>query len=487
MSDFPGLLRAYVAEQSDRAEARATVDPGVQVRLVAGRARRRRAARAGAIAGAAAVVVLAAAAGVVAVTRPDPLPPVESPTPVVSPRPTPSPAPTPSPTETAEADAVEGSVTVHPYLPPVEALPAGLLAQTTPDWLLLQYRAWGPDGEDASPTVLYLRDPGGRLYEVPVPAEVLALDYWWPADWTPGTSRLLVAAYVDADDTVGTFEVDLAGGAVTPAPTSTNARVLLAGDGYLEVVEDGGRTTVRALDASGAVQGSVGPFAPVELRATDLTSLGWAVNPSHTRLLVDAADGLRLYDVTAGLRELPTTAVHRPGPPDGWCSAEAWLDDDRFTLACNQWFALEGGGEGLADEIHVVDLAAGSSTLVAGGAAKVGGALTLDDVSGTWNIGGSVALLRDGTRGQTCPGRLVRPDGATTTDLPAPAGLATIYGVVGDLVVGATSEACDTYVDEIGFDAVTGAQVSLVPRVAGAEGDQVELVLRDATRARILW
>lgn len=493
--EFSELLRRFAASE-ERAAAASAPDAAGEVLALAGRVRRRRLARTGAVAAAGAAAVLVGAVAVYGATRPGPVPPADDPTFVQTSTPTPSPSasPTPSPSpslspEPTDEPAADRGVTVHPLLPLAQELPPGLLDATTSAWRMTWYQAVAESG--VSPAVLYLTSPDGVLYEVPVPDDVKPApgsdsgEEWGVVDWVAGSSRALM--YSAGPGSTGVVLVDLETGAVSDVDLPDDARLLLAPGGILQVTGWASEpTTITLLDEQGRVTASVGPFQPVDPPATDEESSGWAVNPSHTRLLLDTADGMRLLDVQDGLSELAMTGVHQPEDVWSWCTAEAWLDDTRFTLACEEWYPIDGGGgDGLVDELWVADIGAGTSTaMVAGPSPAIGTALWL--TVETWDVAGTMVVLRGSGVYGSCNNGLSRlsPGGAMEA-VPGPR-ISNVFGTSGSLVIGIAVDDCENP-RQVAVDPWTGVETELVPRVPEAQEVNVYPILPSGTRLRQLW
>lgn len=309
MSDFSTLLRAYVTEQTDRAQA-ASLDPASESRVIAWRARRRRAARVGVVVGAAAAVVIVAGAGVFAATRPDPVPPAETHTPV-------TPTPSESPTEPdAEEPAVDPGAAVNPLLPESQPLEPGMLAAAPPGSVLLDYsvRCPYPCLQPTSDPVLYLVTPDGGVFGSTTPHPAGSL-----IDWLPGSSIALFSRTID-QATVRVVAVDL----------DTGRRLgeldeLLNG-GLESSLVDPGHVIRLGYDETGSFLERVAlADGAVVAHVPAVSWLDADFSPDRSRVLITSSGGMRVFD-TASLTEvsLPPTEVAWGNP----CSGIGWAGAD---------------------------------------------------------------------------------------------------------------------------------------------------------------
>lgn len=161
-------------------EAEGPVDPARHDALLTGVRRRRRRRHAAEAAGVAALVVVLGTGGWFA-TQPD-----RAPQPAQSATPTPSTAPTPNAAAVLEA----------PGLPPAQPLPAGLLATTTPGWVLATVSPaadalGGTGGAGTFAQVVDLVSPEGERYRV---ADVGDLPDLRVVRWDAGDDHALVTA-----------------------------------------------------------------------------------------------------------------------------------------------------------------------------------------------------------------------------------------------------------------------------------------------------
>lgn len=316
MSDFSTLLRGYVTEQTDRAQAVA-LDPASESRVVAWRARRRRAARVGVVAGSAAAVVLVAAAGVFASTRPDPVPPAETRTPTVAP------TPSESPTEPdAEEPAVDPAAAVNPLLPESQPLEPGALAAAPPGSFVVDYQVGCgyPCLQARSDHVVYLVTPDGGVYdsELPHPSGFLR-------DWLPGSSVALFARG-EGSESEHLVGVDLdTGRTIGELDVAFMSAWLVDAEHVLREAWDlegaGGMRLERVVLADGEVAASVG------------LPLSSAVEPSpdRSRVLVTSSSGVRVLD-TASFAEVPMPRVEGAfGQP---CQGIGWVGSADVVVGC---------------------------------------------------------------------------------------------------------------------------------------------------------
>lgn len=214
MSDFETVLRQYVTEQSATADARYTLDPTGEARVLAWRVRRRRASRVGGVAAVAAAAVLVASAGVYAATRPEAVPPAGTPTPSVSPTPEESPAEDVDP---GEQPAVTGSALLPTSLP----LEPGMLAAAPAGSTLVTFVATCgyPCAEPESAPTLYLVTPDGGIFDAGLDVADLSL-----TDWLPGTSVALFARYDGAESAWVAVDVETGSSSASRCRTIPGAR-----------------------------------------------------------------------------------------------------------------------------------------------------------------------------------------------------------------------------------------------------------------------
>lgn len=314
MSDFSTLLRGYVTEQTDRAQAVA-LDPASEARVVAWRARRRRAARVGVIAGAAAAVVIVAGAGVFAATRPEPVPPAETRTPTVTP------TPSESPTEDAtEEPAVDTGAGVNPLLPESQPLEPGMLAAAGPGSVLVDYQVMCayPCLQAASDLVLHLVSPDGAVHAstLPHPEGVLR-------DWLPGSSLAVFAVSMGYDDEEYRV-VDVDTGRVLSTFTGSWAGLADTGHVLRAHVDWENEPSRTVLDSVALADGSV--MASTEVPGQPPLE----ISPDRAHLLLNVSGGVRVID-TEALTD--RAAFQMPGY--GACWSIGWAGSGGVFFQCD--------------------------------------------------------------------------------------------------------------------------------------------------------
>lgn len=315
MSDFSTLLRGYVSEQTDRAQA-AALDPASESRVVAWRARRRRAARVGVVAGAAAAVVLVAAAGVFASTRPDPVPPAETRTPTVTP------TPSETPTEPEAEEPVVAAAGPSPLLPEAAPLEPGVLAAAGPGSVLVDYQVMCayPCLQAASDMVLHLVTPDGAVHAstLPHPDGLLR-------DWLPGSSL----AVFGSSDSFGDedFEVvDVDAGRVVSRFSASWAGLADAGHVLRATVDWDADPPRTVLERVSLTDGSV--VASTEVPGDPQPD----VSPDRAHLLLSVSSGVRVLE-TATLADVSVArTVGLYGDP---CSGVGWAGSDAIFVGCS--------------------------------------------------------------------------------------------------------------------------------------------------------
>ena len=308
-----------------------TADDSDRVAHLRTAVRRRRATRATVRStSVACVAVVVGAVGWLVAPRLDDPAPAHTPSPSVStanPTPTATPTPTPSPT-------VAPATVVLPGLPPMPAATPGLLASTSPGWVLFRYAGPVPasagDGpEDGVPpqtvNALVLASPEGERFHVVdlAPGTDIAIDRW-----VAGSTTADVTAWSGENRAWGT--VDLITGEVATIPTDTTAstvgwtrageRVTVTG-----TVGDGLRTVV-VIDRTGATR-SIGAEAGVQ-DASDV-----AVDPSGRQVLLhdrtEPAVALVVDLLTDGSRAVGQWPSS-PAP----CFVVSWIDDEDVLVRC---------------------------------------------------------------------------------------------------------------------------------------------------------
>ncbi len=318
MSDFETVLRQYVTEQSATADARYTLDPTGEARVLAWRVRRRRASRVGGVA-AVAAAVLVASAGVYAATRPEAVPPAGTPTPSVSPTPEESPAEDVDP---GEQPAVTGSA----LLPTSVPLEPGMLAAAPAGSTLVTFAATCgyPCTEPETRGVLYLVTPDGGVFASGLDVTDLSL-----VDWLPGTSVALFVTYDDGDASWLAVDVETGrpvGQRVPRDPwSSENAWLGGNGDVLRSVVdwEDGASRTV--LERVSLTDGSV--LASAEVPGDP--EVVWA--SGRDRFFLRKSSGVVVFDTRT------LTDVELPRMTDTWgaCDGVDWWDGGSLLVLCD--------------------------------------------------------------------------------------------------------------------------------------------------------
>jgi hypothetical protein len=318
MSDFETVLRQYVTEQSATADARYTLDPTGEARVLAWRVRRRRASRVGGVAAVAAAAVLVASAGVYAATRPEAVPPAGTPTPSVSPTPEESPAEDVDP---GEQPAVTGSALLPTSLP----LEPGMLAAAPAGSTLVTFVATCgyPCAEPESAPTLYLVTPDGGIFDAGLDVADLSL-----TDWLPGTSVALFARYDGAESAWVAVDVEtgqLVGQPVPHDPWS-EGDAWLGGNGDVLRArvdwEDDRSFTV--LERVSLTDGSV--LASTE--APGDPEVVWG--PGRDRFFLRRSTGVTVYDT----RTLDVVALPTMTDTYGPCFGVDWWDAGSVVVSC---------------------------------------------------------------------------------------------------------------------------------------------------------
>ncbi len=358
MSDFSTLLRGYVTEQTDRAQAVA-LDPATESRVVAWRARRRRAARMGVIAGAAAAVVLVAGAGVFAATRPEPTPPAETNAPTATP------TPSESPTDDAtDEPAVDPGAAVNPLLPESQPLEPGMLAAAPPGSFLVDYQVGCgyPCLQEASEVILHLVTPDGGVY-----ASTLPHPPGFVRDWLPGTSVVAFGTEWYEGGYEELTAIDMYSGRILGTVTNEGVAFIVDAEHMLRhrwVSELDGYVFERVALSDGAVVASVGsPLGAIRL------------SPDRSTVMLTSSSGIRLLD-TASLAEVPMPRVEGMyGQP---CEGIGWASDDAVVVGCPD-----------PDGTRVLRVPLGGGTAAEVGLHPYGSPYYLTDV---WSIDGRLVL-----------------------------------------------------------------------------------------------
>lgn len=316
MSDFSTLLRGYVTEQTDRAQAVA-LDPAAESRVVAWRARRRRAARVGVVVGAAAAVVIVAGAGVFAATRPDPVPPAETHTPTLTP--TPSESPTDDATQEPAVDPGAGP---NPLLPESQPLEPGMLAAAGPGSVLVDYQVMCayPCLQAASDLVLHLVSPDGAVH-----ASTLPHPEGYLRDWLPGSSLAVFAVSQGYDDEEYRV-VDVDTGRVLSTFSGSWAGLADTGHVLRAHVDWESEPSRTVLERVSLADGSVVASTEVPGQPQPDTS------PDRAHLFLSVSSGVRILQ-TATLAD-----VTMPSQPKGLygapCRGVGWAGSDAVVVEC---------------------------------------------------------------------------------------------------------------------------------------------------------
>lgn len=410
--ELTDLLAGFAAARDEAAAP----EGAARLPLIATQVRRRRVVRTVAASGLAAAAVLGIAAGVYGLTRPDPTPPVQTPSPTVTrtPSPTPTEEPTQEPTE--EPPQPLGDVTVHPLLPTAEPLLEGILEGTTPAWSMVTYYdidvANGGDGDH--PTVLYLVAPDGSRFEVPTPVPLMApCDFCGAyaelgaapvvADWLPGTSLAIVTPIFDDVDVSRHYQLtDLLTGEVLQSVDAADgewAHMVFVGDGTSDVLVvrtypqndilgDGVRVFERR-HADGS------PVAAVDIDPADQIQ-HFVIDQTGRRVAFEGVGEVQVLDLLtfAEVARLPVPAsdtchadytwgMEAPGQP----LARSWLDQDSLVFGCGEGNEVSGT---TGTYLWLVDLDGTTTDLGGGhdviGITTVAGRLLTRDQSGWFEV-----------------------------------------------------------------------------------------------------
>ncbi len=416
--ELTDLLAGFAAARDEAAAP----DGAARLPVIASRVRRRRVVRTVAASGLAAAAVLGIAAGVYGLTRPDPTPPVQTPSPTVTrtPSPTPTEEPTQGPTE--EPPQALGDVTVHPLLPPAQPLMEGVLEETTPAWSMVTYYDIdvenGADGDH--PTVLYLVAPDGSRFEVPTPVPLMAPCDFCGADaeagaapvvteWLPGTSLAIVTPVFDDVDVYRHYQLtDLLTGEVLQTVDAADdewAHMFFVGDGTSDVLvvrtypqNDMGGDGVRVFERRHADGSLVAAF---DIDPADQIQ-NFVVDEDGRQVAFQGSRDVRVLDLLtfAEVSRLPVPESEACQPdywrdmePPGEPRASSWLDSDTIVFECYEGDLVSGSTAAhfwlVGSDGATTDLGGGHPMV---GAAAVAGRLLVADGS-TW-----FELRSDGTR-----------------------------------------------------------------------------------------
>ncbi|GEK23095.1 hypothetical protein [Cellulomonas xylanilytica] len=344
MRELADLMNDALAERSGSLADLPTAQVGDRLhRKVRFRRARRHTLEAG---GATAAVAVLGATTWFGVNRGDDPAPAISPTMSATPSPTqsPTPTPTPSPTPTAVADDILG-------LPPTYAMPAGLLEQTTPGWVLSIYRSGtfveGGDEEPVMSSVL-LSSPEGTLYRV-VDLAVDPLTTVNLSHWVAGSSTAVVNVF-SPDAPTARAILDLATGTITDDGRGLSRSAFYVGqdasgaevwtqpapaggeNDLLTVDRDGDARLVATLSGAGG-EGNLFLLDPTGTRAAFSTWLDASTGGEPGLGIVDLGTGdVRVNAFEAGGRLC--TVV-------GWSDANTLLtgcsDDDTRNATTGLW------------------------------------------------------------------------------------------------------------------------------------------------------
>jgi len=318
---------------------------------------------------------------------------------------------TASPTSTATEAPTVPPVTAHEGLPVAQPMPPGLLASTTDAWTMfsINSRSIGGDQRPTTgiwaglPTVLYLLDPAGALYEVPSAQSV-----WDPTvDWLPGSS---LAIRISAGDSHPTVQVvDLLTSHVLSTidrdvPDAGIVSAFFLRDGTQDILvtteksvsDDPAKAeySLTRRSPSGDILATGGPFVGgVGGVSADRRSILVGGSPQHVVSL-------------DGFTDVRTLQLPYPNQTDA-CWSPQWMDDVRVLVECSS----TGKGVGADRGLWIVPTNGGSPSLLAPGRAVQqtwstrGAATALLTIAGS--IGGTTELTRIDAQGTLTPLREV--------------------------------------------------------------------------------
>lgn len=351
-----------------------------------------------------------------------------------------------SPTSTpAASPTVVPPVTFHEGLPTAQPMPAGLLGSTTDAWTMFSINSQFIGGDQKPttgiwaglPTVLYVLDPAGALYEVPSVQSV-----WDPmVDWLPGSS---LAIGIGPGDSHLTFRVvDLLTGHVLSTIDRDVPDAGIVGASFLKdgtqdilvtseksVTDDPAKTqySLTRTSPAGDILATGGPFlGGVGGISADRRSILVGRSPQHVVSL-------------DGFTDVETLLLPYPNQIDA-CWSPLWIDDARVLVDCSST------GQGLGEDrgLWIVPTNGGPSSLAAAGRS----------VQQTWSTrGGATALLTAaGSIGGTTELTRIDADGTLTS-------LRTVADrdvVLSDPLWIATSSSTHGSTDIAAVDVATGA------------------------------
>ena len=317
MRDLADLMNDALAERAGSLADLPTAQVGDRVRRgVRFRRARRHTLEAG---GATAACAVLGATTWFGLHRSDPAPAV-TPTASATPSRTTSSA-TPTPTQAAVTDDILG-------LPPTFAMPAGLLEQTTPGWVLSIYRS-DVDGTESRPVVhtVVLSSPTGELYRV---VDLPADDQVRLLAWKAGTTTAVVSVEAPGSDDSARAILDLTTGTITHddrvvgatwfvGTTATGAEL------WLDMPDSTLTTTGTLLTIEG--KGAAEPAGEVvDDLAVDPTGR-WAVTlPDADTMTGPSFALLDLVDGGRSIRDVGVDGVE--------CYVVGWLDDQALLMWC---------------------------------------------------------------------------------------------------------------------------------------------------------
>ncbi|WP_456786114.1 hypothetical protein [Cellulomonas sp. P5_C5] len=338
MRELADLMNDALAERSGSLADLPTAQVGDRLhRKVRFRRARRHTLEAG---GATAAVAVLGATTWFGMNRSDDPAPAVSPTVSATPSPTssPTPSPEPSPTQTAVADDILG-------LPPTYAMPAGLLEQTTPGWVLSIYRseAYVEDVETV-PDVhsVVLSSPEGTLYRVvdlPIdPSTTVTLDRW-----DAGSSTAVVSVrplYSSTAVTTGRAVLDLTTGAITEDLRGMARNVVYVGQDAAGA-EVWAQPTPPSVDYTDDVDlltvdgDSDARFVATLDRAGQSHLL---LDPTGTRVAFASLPLNGEVPPSLGIVDLATgeARVHDYGAGDQRCDVVGWVDASTLLTTCSE-------------------------------------------------------------------------------------------------------------------------------------------------------
>jgi len=256
-----------------------------------------------------------------------------SPSPTATPTTPPTSAPEPTNTLDANGRAIPGFVTHNQQLPPAQAAPAGVIAQSGPGWSLQTYRPQVEsvstvegivNGFPATVQVLYLVSPQGQRYQLLEldPAQPIVID-----SWTAGESVAYVTACdpIACDPTAPTQVLDLLTGQLSAVDAvDDDMRVGITAPGSVRWWQDGVRSAL--LDRAGNMRGY-----PSAWKAASLS-------PSGRYLAVFKDDAVTSY-LSAGMAIVDLNTGALTDIAQLWdepltCTPFRWRAGDALDISC---------------------------------------------------------------------------------------------------------------------------------------------------------